>query len=539
MAQPKILRPRPPPRRRPPVLSPPGPPPTAPSADPAAAEHRRRGGWRQRALRGLSLLGLVTAALIGGRWWLAGGSWPPADWLGWDWLAPRLAQEAPALLESAPLKSALDQSAFMRAQAADTEAAYRAYLSHCADQGCGYQAEAEAQIKRLLETIHNQQQASLLEQKRIDLEAYSAALSAHTEDAYRTYLARCSAQRCDYRDDAQQRLDALLAKQRQAEERGLRERIAAEQSARATALEQQIEQLTTDLDQIAFAEAVKTDTEAAYEAYLSGCAGTGCWHRLDAERRLTELRERERRFAFEPEMVSLKGGCLQMSNPRATAGERAPRTLKVCVEPFKLARHEITFEQYDRFTRDSGRPPADDEGWGRGRRPVIHVSWQEASDYANWLSERTGRAYRLPTEAEWEYAARAGTETLHFWGDASDAACRYANVNDQTSMRENALSATHHGCTDGVAKTAPVGQFQPNPWGLYDMLGNVWEWTCSAYGGRFDGTEQRCAARDHPGFRVIRGGAWHSRPQSVTAAARTGVLPDNAYAGLGFRLAED
>jgi len=115
---------------------------------------------------------------------------------------------------------------------------------------------------------------------------------------------------------------------------------------------------------------------------------------------------------------------------------------------------------------------------------VINVSWDDATDYSQWLSKQTGHEYRLPTEAEWEYAARAGTETAQYWGNNPDDACRYANVYDNTS-KKNGLAWPNHNCTDGYAKTAPIGSFEPNGFGLFDMLGNVSEQTCSEYEDRY------------------------------------------------------
>ena len=113
-----------------------------------------------------------------------------------------------------------------------------------------------------------------------------------------------------------------------------------------------------------------------------------------------------------------------------------------------------------------------------------NVSWYGAVAYIDWLNQETetGKKYRLPTEAEWEYAARAGTSTVRFWGDSPDDACQYANVYDQTSKKENGYSWKNHNCDDGYSNTAPIGSFLANSFGLHDMLGNVWEWCADRYG---------------------------------------------------------
>ena len=121
-----------------------------------------------------------------------------------------------------------------------------------------------------------------------------------------------------------------------------------------------------------------------------------------------------------------------------------------------------------------------DRGWGRGRRPVVNVRWRDAKDYTDWLSQQTGYRYRLPTETEWEYAARAGTTTSRFWGDDPDQGCAYANAADLDG-KKLFVGWTAMQCRDGNIYTAPAGSYRNNDYGLHDMLGNVLEWTCSLY----------------------------------------------------------
>ena len=124
---------------------------------------------------------------------------------------------------------------------------------------------------------------------------------------------------------------------------------------------------------------------------------------------------------------------------------------------FELGACTVTFAEYDEYTDAMGLPRVRDEGWGRGTRPVINVSWKDAKKYCKWRGKQDGCKYRLPTEAEWEYACRAGSTTTYFWGDDASEAPEYAVVS--------------------AKQTAPVGSKKPNAWGLYDMAGNVWEWT--------------------------------------------------------------
>ncbi len=165
-----------------------------------------------------------------------------------------------------------------------------------------------------------------------------------------------------------------------------------------------------------------------------------------------------------PEMVRIPAGEFLMGSPEdenGRWGDEGPQH-KVQVETFAIGKYEVTFDEYDLFCEATNREKPDDNGWGRGKRPVINISWYDAAEYAKWLSEQTGKKFRLPTEEEWEYACRAGTTGSRFCQDneLSEYAWYYMN-------------------SDG--RTHPVGEKKPNPWGLYDMLGNVWEWTASEY----------------------------------------------------------
>jgi len=204
--------------------------------------------------------------------------------------------------------------------------------------------------------------------------------------------------------------------------------------------------------------------------------------------------------------------------------DEKPRHRVVFAQAFALGVYAVTFEEYARFALASGAERPSDGGWGRGRRPVIVVSWEDAQAYAAWLSEETGAIYRLPSESEWEYAARAGTTTRYHWGD------------EIGTSRANCEGS---GSPWGGRQTAPVGSFAPNPWGLYDMHGNVWEWTQDrwnySYAGapsdgsaRFDGDRER---------RVLRGGSWESNPGGVRAANRDWDTTGYRGSNTGFRVA--
>jgi formylglycine-generating enzyme required for sulfatase activity len=233
------------------------------------------------------------------------------------------------------------------------------------------------------------------------------------------------------------------------------------------------------------------------------------------------LRDRLKDGSEGPEMVFIQGGRFLMGSPKSEA-ERSSSELQhpVSIGDVWIGRYPVTFDQYDWFARATGRDLPDDRGWGRGRRPVINVSWFDATAYAEWLGQQTGQQYRLPTEAEWECAARAGTTTARYWGDA---------------IGRNQANCDGCGSPSDWWKTTPVGIFAPNGWGFYDMLGNVWEWTGSAFDADYGGAEQRCDASD--ARHALRGGSWHERPDWVRSAARNGGSPGVRDDDLGLRLA--
>jgi formylglycine-generating enzyme required for sulfatase activity len=192
-----------------------------------------------------------------------------------------------------------------------------------------------------------------------------------------------------------------------------------------------------------------------------------------------------------------------------------------------MGRYEVTFDEYDVFARlTGGALPAYQEVWDRGRRPVSNVSWKDAVAYAEWLSKQTGKRYRLPTEAEWEYAARAGTETAYWWGN---------------EVGKNRANCDGCGSSWDGKQTAPVASFESNPWGLHDMAGNVWEWAQDCYHDSYEGVPADGSAWEKGGCarRVIRGGSWDNDPRGVRSADRYRLVPDDRNSLLGFRLAQD
>ena len=227
----------------------------------------------------------------------------------------------------------------------------------------------------------------------------------------------------------------------------------------------------------------------------------------------------------EPEMVVIPKGCFQMGSPASDKDrESNEQQHEVCVDAFKMAKYEVSFEEYEQFCDVTRCEKPDDAGWGRGNRPVIIVDWNDATAYAEWLAKETGKHYRLPTEAEWEYAARGGSKSRYPWGD--DIGSNNANCNGCGSQWDD-------------KKTAPVGSFAANDFGLYDTVGNVWEWTCSRYVQDYDGSEKKCVEKGNESRRVIRGGSWSGLLRLARSAYRLWHDPYSRNYDLGFRLAQD
>ena len=241
------------------------------------------------------------------------------------------------------------------------------------------------------------------------------------------------------------------------------------------------------------------------------------------------------------EFVWVPGGCFEMGCGPWTdqCYDREKPVHEVCVNGFWMGRHEVTNRQFRLFR--SGHNSGDYKGntLNRDDQPVVRVSWNDARDYAQWLSNKTGQTFRLPTEAEWEYAARGGTTTARYWGESPDDACRYANVADRTAKAKGTNWGDIHNCDDGHAVAAPVGSFIPNRFGLYDMLGNVWEWcedvfVSDAYSQ--SGRDKNPVVTGGGSDRVSRGGSWDNASRLVRAANRFGNDPDYRLYYLGFRL---
>ncbi len=269
-----------------------------------------------------------------------------------------------------------------------------------------------------------------------------------------------------------------------------------------------------------------------------------------------------------PELVVLPAGSFIMGSPDGEQGRSAdesPQRVVIIARPFAAGKFEITVDQFAAFVNETkydagakcltledgksslkeGRSWRDPGYPQTGSHPVACISWNDAKAYIGWLSKKTGKDYRLLTEAEWEYAARAttvrGPGSRYSFGDDDSAMCRYGNVADRTARATipGASGWTVFPCSDGYAYAAPVGLFAANAFGLYDLLGNVWEWTQDCYnssysGAPFDGTAWMAGDCEH---RVIRGGMWGSNPASVRSARRFKDQAMTRSQDIGFRVA--
>ncbi|MCP4699455.1 MAG: SUMF1/EgtB/PvdO family nonheme iron enzyme [Gammaproteobacteria bacterium] len=245
---------------------------------------------------------------------------------------------------------------------------------------------------------------------------------------------------------------------------------------------------------------------------------------------------------LESSMVWIPGGTFRMGDIQGLGDSNEQPVHSVTVTGFFMGVYEVTNAEYVTFLNSVNRRGTAEEPWfdtktedsdsriigttgafqveaGYENHPVVEVSWYGATAYTEWLSARTGNAYRLPTEAEWEYAARAGTETAYWWGNEIGT----DNANCYSSF-----------CGDSFSRTAPVGSFSASPFGLYDMAGNVWEWTCSEYVSSYSGAEELC--KNDANRYVPRGGGWLFSAYYLRSAIRDGLSSDSRNSSDGFRV---
>jgi formylglycine-generating enzyme required for sulfatase activity len=267
-----------------------------------------------------------------------------------------------------------------------------------------------------------------------------------------------------------------------------------------------------------------------------------------------------------PELVVIPAGTFEMGSPASEQERRdnegPQRTVRLAA-PLAVGRHPVTVGQYRAFVAATGRSDGGscwvwtaagkwEEEAGRNWRnpgfpqtdahPVVCVSWEDAQAYVRWLSGRGGQQYRLLTEAEWEYAARAGTRTRWWWGEDEGQQCQHANGADATARVQvpGASGRTVAPCDDGVAYTSAVGRYRANRFGLHDMGGNVFQWVEDCFVDSYAGAPSDASVAVTSGgcsARVLRGGSWGNDPRNLRAAFRVRLTPGNRLISLGFRVA--
>ena len=262
-------------------------------------------------------------------------------------------------------------------------------------------------------------------------------------------------------------------------------------------------------------------------------------------------------------MVVLPAGSFSMGSPASENGRQdneGPVHSVSIDRPFAIGKYEVTFAEFATFANSTGYATdgpcytyldgewktADGLTWRSpgcaisDRQPAVCVSWNDANAYLQWLSASTGKRYRLPSEAEWEYATRAGTTTMWFWGNAADQTCANANVADLAAKDARPDWITVE-CCDGYFATAPVGSYRPNDFGLYDTLGNVFGWTADCKHVSYHGAPSDGSAwiqGGDCGARVLRGGSWYVTPTTTRSANRVTYSKKHRY-DVGFRVAMD
>ena len=267
-----------------------------------------------------------------------------------------------------------------------------------------------------------------------------------------------------------------------------------------------------------------------------------------------------------PVMVEIPSGSFLMGSEKSDEYERPVH--EVSIKTFYLSEHEVTKGQFKRFIEqsdyitDAEQNRGNREGcythhskqhfdWVEGtswknhgfpqdlNEPVVCISWHDTQAFINWLNQKTGKSYRLPTEAEWEYAARAGTQSEYYFGDDINLLCKHANFADSSTQKLLPWATTI--CSDGHPRGAKVGQFPANPFGLFDMLGNAWEWTQDCWYHNYQRAPSDGSARSTRDCeqRVLRGGSAGSPAEMLRVANRDKNKGHYRFVDVGFRLAHD
>ena len=307
-------------------------------------------------------------------------------------------------------------------------------------------------------------------------------------------------------------------------------------------------------------EVSATGYQSKTETVRHGSSGPTV-HGVDLEK-LFEVGRRFRDCPDCPELVVVPSGSFMMGSPSHEQGpdeDEGPVHRVRIGEPFAVGVYEVTVSEFGSFVEETGHSTgnscwtyeggewksSEGRGWRdpgfrqAGSHPVVCVSWDDARAYVDWLSRRTGEGYRLLSESEWEYVARAGTRTARYWGEGESGQCGHANGADASGKRRYSGWSGVASCDDGHVHTAPVGSYGTNAWGLHDVLGNVWEWTGDCWNGSYAGAPSDGSSweRGDCSNRVLRGGAWNFGPRLLRSAHRYSGLSGLRSYFLGFRVA--
>ena len=442
---------------------------------------------------------------------------------------------------------------------AEEKAKAKAAVKAKAEEQAKLKAEEKARIAE--EKARAQAEAKVKAEERARLKAEKKAQLAEKKA-----LARAAAKA---RAQEQARLEAAK-KARLAKEKARAEAKAkAAEKAKAAA-----EAKANELAQLKAKEDAMTDEEKAKAAEEKAKAKAIAKAQAIAAKK-ARLKAEENKLLAEincpecPEMVIIPEGRFQMGSPASEKGrnDNEGPVHEVKIGKFAMGKHEVTVGEFREFVKATGYKTdaekntgnmqgchawdksARKSGWRAGSywnnpgfiqddlHPVVCVSWNDTQAYIEWISKKTGKPYRLPSEAEWEYAARAGTTTARYWGNATGKACKYANVADQTKFQGS--WELKHECSDGYWFTAPVGSFKPNAFGVYDMLGNVWEWVADNWHDNYSDAPTNGSV--WPGGdstkHAVRGSSWNNSPHAVRAAKHNGYDTASRYIYNGFRLA--
>lgn len=238
------------------------------------------------------------------------------------------------------------------------------------------------------------------------------------------------------------------------------------------------------------------------------------------------------------EFVKVPEGCFVMGDTHGDGqGDEKPLH-EVCIDRFWVGTYEVTNAQYRKFRPDHTSGSYEGNNLNGDSQPVTGVTWFDATEYANWLSQKSGKKFRLPTEAEWEYVARGSNKGRNYWGDNPEIACKNANGADLTAKQQWKDWTTTE-CSDSYKASSPVGSFQPNAYGVHDIMGNAWEWTKDWYDAEyyFESPRMNPQGPNSGKLKIPRGGGWMNASECVRVADRNGFAPDFSILFLGFRLA--